>query len=389
MIRIVLVASVLLVYLNLRVLAKLSSYSSTYSQQMAILQSTLPMPPKDSTICRTIPGLTKNQILLCNRQPDVTMVALQGLQDALSECEHQFQGNRWNCSSLAHKQNIYASSLLQKGYRETAFTYALSAAGATIAVARACSQGRLINCACDHRNYRMKISSEAPWKWGGCSHNLQFGIKFTKALLDNRDNASDLQSRVNSHNNQVGRVAVANNMQVQCKCHGMSGSCQLKTCWRSTPDIRMVGKVLKERFRTAVLVDQNNTGDDKAETFKVIKTSRKKRVKMRNKKEWIVRNGNQHISKEKNKRSLSFDLLYYQKSPNFCDFDASLEVPGTSGRECIRNSTGQDNCSSLCCGRGYNYVRQRRTERCNCKFIWCCKVECDTCVVEEWKSICN
>lgn len=120
-----------------------------------------------------------------------------------------------------------------------------------------------------------------------------------------------------------------------------------------------------------------------------IKTSRKKRVKMRNKKEWIVRNGNQHISKEKNKRSLSFDLLYYQKSPNFCDFDASLEVPGTSGRECIRNSTGQDNCSSLCCGRGYNYVRQRRTERCNCKFIWCCKVECDTCVVEEWKSICN
>lgn len=49
-------------------------------------------------------------------------------------------------------------------------------------------------------------------------------------------------------------------MQVMCKCHGMSGSCELKTCWRSAPDYRVIGKALKERFRSAILVDQTNFG---------------------------------------------------------------------------------------------------------------------------------
>lgn len=50
-------------------------------------------------------------------------------------------------------------------------------------------------------------------------------------------------------------------MEVKCKCHGMSGSCELKTCWRVTPTIRQVGKILKERYKKAVLVEQSNLGN--------------------------------------------------------------------------------------------------------------------------------
>lgn len=49
-------------------------------------------------------------------------------------------------------------------------------------------------------------------------------------------------------------------MEIKCKCHGMSGSCELKTCWRAVPELRVVGNILKEKFRTAKLIDQTNLG---------------------------------------------------------------------------------------------------------------------------------
>ena len=33
-------------------------------------------------------------------------------------------------------------------------------------------------------------------------------------------------------------------MKVECKCHGVSGSCELKTCWRSLASFRMVSTVV-------------------------------------------------------------------------------------------------------------------------------------------------
>lgn len=43
------------------------------------------------------------------------------------------------------------------------------------------------------------------WKWGGCSHNIDYGIAFSKLYLDSREVAGDLHSRVNLHNNDIGR----------------------------------------------------------------------------------------------------------------------------------------------------------------------------------------
>lgn len=68
------------------------------------------------TVCKTFPGLSKEQLDLCRRYPDVTTSAIQGLQLAVDECQYQFQWHRWNCSSLNTKnRNPHSSVLLQRG----------------------------------------------------------------------------------------------------------------------------------------------------------------------------------------------------------------------------------------------------------------------------------
>lgn len=93
------------------------------------------------------------------------------------------------------------SSIL--GYRETAFAYAISAAGVTHQVAKACSLGKLKSCGCDmtqHGQARQK------WEWGGCSHNVEFGYKFAHKFMDSKERAKDIHAKINIHNNRAGRL---------------------------------------------------------------------------------------------------------------------------------------------------------------------------------------
>lgn len=41
------------------------------------------------TICRTVPGLTKEQLELCYRANDATTAAIDGLELAVKECQQQ------------------------------------------------------------------------------------------------------------------------------------------------------------------------------------------------------------------------------------------------------------------------------------------------------------
>lgn len=125
--------------------------------------------------------------------------------------------------------------------------------------------------------------------------------------------------------------AVSNNMQVRCKCHGMSGSCQLKTCWKSAPDFRVVGKVLKQQYRRAVLVDQSNLGNGPP-MIVYHKPKKRKHVKNvrppRRTKDKQGQQQRQLLPINRANRKMENALFYYQRSPNFCERDQVSDIPG-------------------------------------------------------------
>ena len=162
--------------------------------------------------------------------------------------------------------------------------------------------------------------------------------------------------------------AVAHYAERRCKCHGMSGSCQLKTCWMQTPHFRDVGDRLMRKFSRALEIRARNTNSGSVElvTRSVTSGYRKKR-----------------------RQPPQEELVFLEKSPDFCDPDPRFGSPGTGERYCNRTSTGIDGCDSLCCGRGYNIRLERRTEWCNCTFHWCCYVRCQQCHSSEWVNQCK
>lgn len=135
---------------------------------------------------------------------------------------------------------------------------------------------------------------------------------------------------------------------VSCKCHGVSGSCSLKTCWLQLADFRKVGDSLKEKYDSAASMKLNARG-------KLVQVH------------------------SKFNPPTSHDLVYVEPSPDYCKQNRSTGSLGTNGRLCNKTSEGMDGCTLMCCGRGYDQFKATLVERCHCKFHWCCYVKCKRC----------
>nr|XP_045376485.1 protein Wnt-7b [Camelus bactrianus] len=230
-------------------------------------------------ICNKIPGLAPRQRAICQSRPDAIIVIGEGAQMGINECQYQFRFGRWNCSALGEK-TVFGQEL-RVGSREAAFTYAITAAGVAHAVTAACSQGNLSNCGCDREKQGYYNQAEG-WKWGGCSADVRYGIDFLlqtppqDIIQVQRTSPPELQaaslrarpaptSRSFEPNlpfvmmgpmvsSPIERV-LEERMKLECKCHGVSGSCTTKTCWTTLPKFREVGHLLKEKYNVAVQVE--------------------------------------------------------------------------------------------------------------------------------------
>ena len=132
--------------------------------------------------------------------------------------------------------------------RETAFVHAIMSAGITHTLTRNCSRGDFEDCICDTKFSRPEVG----FKMRGCSDNVHFGSQVAEQFLDATEAGTDSTSMANLHNNEAGRVAVKRNMRELCKCHGVSGSCATKTCWKQISKFRAVGDYLKKMYKQAL-----------------------------------------------------------------------------------------------------------------------------------------
>ncbi|XP_020609075.1 protein Wnt-16-like isoform X2 [Orbicella faveolata] len=311
------------------------------------------------TTCYGVPGLSSQQMSVCQSKPDLIPTLRRGANLGITECQKQFEKERWNCSTT-NSSSVFGE-IIDIGSPEAAFVYAITSAGVVHAASRSCSLGNLSDCACEARRKRKQPSRG--WEWGGCNDDVKFGVWLSKTFVDapERNERSgtiaDRKMRVrkkgrylmNLHNNEVGRLVVQSLVSNQCRCHGVSGSCTIKTCWKTVPNFAKIGDHLKVKYKKAVQVVYNRKK-------RRIRRKEQKRVK---------------ITKD--------TLVFIDRPPNYCNRNPALGILGTSGRVCNKTSPGSDRCDLLCCGAGYNTQVVREVKRCQCKFVWCCYVTCKEC----------
>ncbi|OWF35229.1 protein Wnt-8b-like [Mizuhopecten yessoensis] len=278
----------------------------------------------------------------------------RGSMRAAKECRHQFKWDRWNCPIVDMNRQIHNI----RANRETSFVHAIYSASIMHDLTSQCNLGGNPVCACD--DSRNGVKGGYNWSWGGCSDNIKFGDSVSKHFLMSMQKAKDSYAATVTQNSGAGRMSVRKTTHLICKCHGVSGSCSVRTCWRQLGNFRSVGNYLKRRYKKAV---HANFFDGK------------------------LRQGNDVNGVKLNMIS-NKQLVFLEKSPNYCKANDSLSLNGTLGRQCSRNKVGvkqsaaeRKSCRTLCKACGLLVKHEVVTIRttCNCRFHWCCHVACFDC----------
>lgn len=166
----------------------------------------------------------------------------------------------------------------------------------------------------------------------------------------------------------------------KCKCHGVSGSCSMKTCWRRLHDFNMTANLLRQKYHDAKRKMSSKTSKRNTYMSYSPPPSKKFSRTSRGRPELILIPP--HSSYHPAPISLPQpyqQLLYLEPSPTFCQY--------TKGRQCEH----PDNCNTLCCARGFTKREVKTVEKCRCRFKSnrCCDLVCEYCDKYEDRYYCK
>ena len=167
---------------------------------------------------------------------------------------------------------------------------------------------------------------------------------------------------------------VQDGMEVDCICHGPSGSCSVKTCWRKLPDLHTIGNMIRNKYDEAIKVFVQHTKEAPATLRSV---------------------GDEPVTP-------TTDYLVFMKtSPDYCLNNTNY----TEGRQCIPESVKSDIeagtplyakvdeklpvCEDFCCNGDYELESKTIVESCNCRFVWCCDIMCEECTTTQNTYTCT
>lgn len=98
--------------------------------------------------------------------------------------------------------------------------------------------------------------------------------------------------------------ALRASLEMKCKCHGVSGSCSIRTCWKGLQELRDVATDLKTRYLSATKVVHRPMGTRK-----------------------------HLVPKDLDIRPVKdSELVYLQSSPDFCMKNEKVGSHGTQDR---------------------------------------------------------
>ena len=131
---------------------------------------------------------------------------------------------------------------------------------------------------------------------------------------------------------------------------------KLRSCHIILPSFHKISNIIKSKYLVAT---------------KVIPVQRGTR------KSYFLRTTGRYRGRPNGKRPNGTTLVFLDSSPSYCYRQDEHLIPGTSGRQCRRNSNQEDDCDLLCCGRGYKrnvivkerfcLCKQGKENACDCK----------------------
>ena len=82
----------------------------------------------------------------------------------------------------------------------------------------------------------------------------------------------------------------------------------------------------------------------------------------------------------------------FSNSIDYCTANPDYGIAGVARRECTFDNSSissPHHCNNLCCDHGAESFIKKESKPCLCRFVWCCKVECDVCIEKKTKYRCK